>query len=75
MGSIGTRILSLVSGKQAFYGRVVHAEISPGLGSPPNAFYTDDVESANRIIKRETNYEVCEWPEFCRLAKMSKKMK
>ena len=32
-------------------------------------FYTNDVESANRIIKRKTNYRVCEWPEFCRLAK------
>ena len=40
-----------------------------GLGSPPDAFYTNDVESANRIIKRKTNYKVCEWPEFCRLAK------
>ena len=40
-----------------------------GLGSPPNAFYTNDVESANGVIKRKTNYRVCEWPEFCRLAK------
>ena len=40
-----------------------------GLGNPPDAFYTNNVESANRIIKRTTNYKVCEWPEFCRLAK------
>ena len=39
-----------------------------GLGSPSDAFYTNDVESANRIIKRKTNYRVCKWPEFCQLA-------
>ena len=47
--------------------RLVH-EIS-GLGSPLDAFYTNDVESANQMIKRKTNYKVYEWPEFCRLAK------
>ena len=40
-----------------------------GLGNPLDVFYTNDVESANRIIKRKMNYKVCEWPEFCRLAK------
>ena len=39
-----------------------------GLGSPLDTFYTNDVESANHIIKRKTNYRVCEWPEFCQLA-------
>jgi len=42
---------------------------SSGLGSPPDAFYTNDVESANRIIKRKTNYKAFEWPDFCKLAK------
>ena len=40
-----------------------------GMGSPPDAFYTNDVESASRIIKHKTNYKVCEWPDFCKLAK------
>ena len=40
-----------------------------GLGSPPDPFYTNDVESANRIIKRKTDYKASEWPEFCKLAK------
>lgn len=40
-----------------------------GLGSPRDPFYTNDVESANRIIKRKTNYKATEWPEFCKLAK------
>ena len=31
-----------------------------GLGNPPDAFYANNVESANRIIKRKTNYKVCE---------------
>ena len=39
-----------------------------GLESPLDAFYTNDVERANHIIKRKTNYRVCEWPEFCQLA-------
>ena len=42
---------------------------SAGLGSPPDPFYTNDVESANRIIKRKTDYKASEWPEFCKLAK------
>ena len=42
---------------------------SVGLGSPPDPFYTNDVESANRIIKRKTDYKASERPEFCKLAK------
>ena len=42
---------------------------SAGLGNPPDQFYTNDIESINRVIKRKTNYKTSEWPEFCRLAK------
>ena len=42
---------------------------SAGLGSPPDQFYTNDIESINRVIKRKTGYKTSEWPEFCRLAK------
>ena len=41
---------------------------SAGLGNPPEPFYTNDIESMNRIIKQKTNYKACEWPEFCKLA-------
>ena len=41
---------------------------SAGLGSPPGPFYTNDIESVNRVIKRKTNYKTSEWPEFCKLA-------
>ena len=40
-----------------------------GLGDPPEPFYTNDVESMNRVIKQKTNYKISEWPDFCRLAK------
>ena len=40
-----------------------------GLGNPPEPFYTNDVESINRVIKRKTNYKTSEWPDFCRLAR------
>ena len=39
-----------------------------GLGSPPDPFYTNDVESANCIIKCKMNYKASKWPEFCKLA-------
>ena len=42
---------------------------SAGLGSPPDQFYTNDIESINRVIKRKTDYKTSEWPEFCKLAK------
>ena len=40
-----------------------------GLGNPPEPFYTNDVESINRVIKRKTNYKTSEWPDFCKLAR------
>ncbi len=42
--------------------------IAAGLGNPPEPYYTNDIESINRVIKRITKYKTCEWPEFCRLA-------
>ena len=39
------------------------------MGNPPDQFYTNDIESINRVIKRKTDYKTSEWPEFCRLAK------
>ena len=57
----------MVYGNQAFCCIVIHVKIC--LGSPMDALYTNDVESVNHIVKRKTNYRVCEWPEFCSLAK------
>ena len=41
---------------------------SAGLGNPPEPFYTNEIESINRVIKQKTGYKSSEWPEFCRLA-------
>ena len=35
-----------------------------GLGCPPQPFYTNDVESKNRILKYQTNYRKQELPQF-----------
>ena len=43
--------------------------LASGLGNPPGPFYTNDVESINRVIKRKTDYKTTEWPDFCRLAR------
>ena len=40
-----------------------------GLGNPPEPFYTNEIESINRVIKRKAGYKASEWPEFCKLAK------
>ena len=40
-----------------------------GLGNPPHQFYTNDIESINRVIKCKTDYKTSEWPDFCRVAK------
>lgn len=40
-----------------------------GLGNPPEPFYTNEVESINRLIKRKVNYKATQWPDFCRQAK------
>ena len=38
--------------------------IKAGLGHPPEPFYTNDVESQNRVIKQQMNYKAQELPEF-----------
>ena len=35
-----------------------------GLGSPPEPFYTNDVESKNRVLKQQTEYKPQELPAF-----------
>ena len=40
-----------------------------GLGNPPEPFYTNEIESINRIIRKKAGYEASEWLEFCKLAK------
>ena len=35
-----------------------------GLGSPPEPFYTNDVESKNRVLKHQTDYKPQELPAF-----------
>ena len=35
-----------------------------GLGDPPDAFYTNDVESENCIIKREVEFKKSDIPSF-----------
>lgn len=41
---------------------------SAGLKNPPEPFYTNDMESINRLIKCKVTYKATQWPEFCRLA-------
>ena len=38
--------------------------VRTGLGSPPATFYTNDVESKNRILKYQTSYVKQEFPQF-----------
>ena len=38
--------------------------IKAGLGHPPEPFYTNDVESQNRVIKQQMNYKAQELPKF-----------
>ena len=35
-----------------------------GLGSPPEPFYTNDVESKNRVLKHQTSYKPQQLPSF-----------
>jgi len=42
---------------------------SAGLGNPPEPFYTNQIESINRVIKHKTGYKTSEWPSFCKMAK------
>jgi len=45
-------------------GMVKEKRTSAGLGSPPAQFYTNDVESKNRILKYQTTYVKQELPQF-----------
>jgi len=38
--------------------------VKAGLGNPPDPFYTNDVESQNRVIKHQNEYKVQELPQF-----------
>ena len=40
-----------------------------GLGNPPEPFYTNEIESINRVLKQKSGYKSSEWPVFCKLAK------
>ena len=37
---------------------------SAGLGSPPDPYYTNDVESKNRVLKHQNSYRPHQLPEF-----------
>ena len=37
---------------------------SAGLGSPPEPFYTNDVESKNKVLKHQTHYKAQQLPSF-----------
>lgn len=41
-----------------------HKRIAAGLGSPPDPFYTNDVESKNRVLKHQTSYRAQQLPSF-----------
>ena len=38
------------------------------MSNPPEPFYTNTIESINRIIKQKTGYSTTKWPEFCKVA-------
>ena len=40
-----------------------------GLGSPPEPFYTNDVESKNRVLKDQTCYKTQQLPAFVQMMK------
>ena len=35
-----------------------------GLGSPPSPYYTNEVESKNKVLKEKVEYKSCQLPEF-----------
>ena len=45
-------------------GMLKEKRILAGLGCPPEPFYTNDVESKNRVLKHQTNYRKQELPQF-----------
>lgn len=45
-------------------GMLKEKRILAGLGCPPELFYTNDVESKNRVLKHQTNYCKQELPQF-----------
>lgn len=40
-----------------------------GLGEPPQLYYTNDVESLNKVIKQQVKYKAQELPRFVMLMK------
>ena len=38
--------------------------VAAGMGSPPEPFYTNDVESKNRVLKYQTSYTPQQLPQF-----------
>ena len=45
-------------------GMLKEKRILAGLGCPPEPFYTNSVESKNRVLKHQTNYHKQELPQF-----------
>ena len=43
-----------------------------GLGSPPTPYYTNEVESKNKLLKEEVQYKSSQLPDF--VEKMKKLM-
>ena len=35
-----------------------------GLGSPPSPYYTNEVESKNKVVKEEVQYKSSQLPDF-----------
>ena len=42
---------------------------SAGLGSPPDLYYTNDVESKNRVLKHQNSYKPHQLPDFVKSMK------
>lgn len=43
--------------------------MSAGLGSPPDPYYTNDVESKNRVLKQQNSYKPQQLPQFVKFMK------
>ena len=43
---------------------------SDGLGSPPDPYYINDVESKNRVLKHQNSYKPHQLPEFVKSMKI-----
>lgn len=42
---------------------------SAGLGSPPDPYYTNDIESKNRVLKHQNSYKPHQLPDFVKSMK------